>query len=808
MKTNLKFLLISIILISTGAIVSSIFHTPPARAAAIWYVAPDGNDFNDCLSESTPCASITTAIDKASNGDTVVVLPGTYSTSTGESFPINLKPGLNLLGSSRDATIIFGQSDQPVLNIGNAVEDFSEATRVEDLTLQNGDIGLQVYSSNYHVSSPSIARICARWNEIGIKMFTSDVYENGATINTLITDSLIVSNTQIGIEMDSYGYFSPSTMEPYIIDTTIQANGSYGILLISRAVGYNGTTIAPHIIRSRITENGNHGIYSYAEYQGHSNPHVEETVIANNSGAGFFWNSDNNYGSTYTYLINTVITGNQEGGVFVGVRSPYDPPSTFHIINCSIHNNSGYGISWQHDNESMDVSVSVTNTIVWNPLADDLVSVGTPWTASDISYSDIQDGDFSGEAGNFSADPLFWDDVHLSSCSPAIDAGTQVEMPSIDIDGQSRPMGSAPDVGADETEQRCILTSGIQASANGGMYGEQISFTIALTPTQVITPVNVILTDTVPSALRLNAESLWASQGSISHSGNTINWTGTIASSEPISIMYNTQIASLNTDVQNYARIDAGNQGRYSTPRVYISIGLARSYIPLINKAYPPRGIYGLVTENGLPAANIQLSLRFYNGSSWSTIAEKYTGWDGSYSFGNVPGLYPGQYYYVRYLNQSYPSRLFTWHTQSIGTYYSGSDFHIGDFDIANVELLLPADYQLVSFPVTFMWTPRPATPWDSYELDLYDPYDGDPYFYTDPPLGYVGSFTLSSRPYGFYDGEPYLWEVWVYSPDGGYGICWDYHVVYFTNQVDAQGSEGQIQPAKLLPDLDRQLQK
>ena len=45
----------------------------PIRAAGPWYVAPGGDDGNDCLSPATPCATINGAVSKASPGDTIYV---------------------------------------------------------------------------------------------------------------------------------------------------------------------------------------------------------------------------------------------------------------------------------------------------------------------------------------------------------------------------------------------------------------------------------------------------------------------------------------------------------------------------------------------------------------------------------------------------------------------------------------------------------------------------------------------------------------------------------------------------------------
>jgi hypothetical protein len=86
--------------------------------------------------------------------------------------------------------------------------------------------------------------------------------------------------------------------------------------------------------------------------------------------------------------------------------------------------------------------------------------------AIDVVYSDVQGG-WPGE-GNIDLDPEFEPDdslYHLSVSSPCIDAGTHTHTfsnitcycPSHDIDGESRPFGSGPDMGADEFYPVVIL---------------------------------------------------------------------------------------------------------------------------------------------------------------------------------------------------------------------------------------------------------------------------------------------------------------------------------------------------------------
>jgi hypothetical protein len=100
----------------------------PAQAAplATWYVAPGGDDANDCLSPATACATIGAAVGKADNDDTIQIAAGTYQESG-----INIFKRLTLNGAAAAATIVDGGQNGRVFLL-------TTDSALRHLTIQNG----------------------------------------------------------------------------------------------------------------------------------------------------------------------------------------------------------------------------------------------------------------------------------------------------------------------------------------------------------------------------------------------------------------------------------------------------------------------------------------------------------------------------------------------------------------------------------------------------------------------------------------------------------------------------------------------
>lgn len=220
-----------------------------------------------------------------------------------------------------------------------------------------------------------------------------------------------------------------------------------------------------------------------------------------------------------------------------------------------------------------------------------------------------------------------------------------------------------------------------------------------------------------------------------------------------------------------------------------------RLYLPAIERVQA--GIYGYTILNGAPLTGALVELRFFDGAGWSSAGVTTTGTGGQYVFGGAPTLGAGQVYYVLYRSGEFESdRLSVWGSRELETYPAGGSIDLGQMDITNIALLSPGHATSINLPFMFQWTTRPHV-LESYELNIFDAADGDPYFYNEPALGYTDRFTLNGIPAGFSTGVEYSWTVWMYGPDGSYGISHYRHDLTFLN-VGIQGLP------ELVPTCDR----
>jgi len=199
-------------------------------------------------------------------------------------------------------------------------------------------------------------------------------------------------------------------------------------------------------------------------------------------------------------------------------------------------------------------------------------------------------------------------------------------------------------------------------------------------------------------------------------------------------------------------------------------------YLPLVvrtaEQPKPTGGIGGQVSYNGAPASGIELDLRYYDGSGWSTALTTMTGSDGRYLITRASSLGAGEKYYVRFGPNNTDDRyLYNWYCPDMTTYTAGESVLDCNFDVGDITLVSPPPDAVVSLPVTFTWQKR-GIPGDTYGMRIFLP-DGSSTQWESGDLGDVNSYTLTFHP-GFVNlGEQYAWDGYIYNGSNGYGTSY-----------------------------------
>jgi len=416
------------------------------------------------------------AIGASSNGDSIIVRPGTYMENInflGKTIRVNSQagPSLTVIDGNQNGSVVTFESGEGLESVlegftltngtGTSVSYFfmgggvccnSSSPTITDniITSNNSDFGGGIYCED---SSPTITGNTISHNNVefyggGIYCFT-DAYPT-------IVDNVISDNHADG---NGGGIFCYDLSSPTIIDNTIAGNSCWesggGIFCDCDA------TIADNIISDNFSkrDGGGVGCSNNASPSITGNGFKDQETYDHGGGIG-------GAGCPMT-VKNNILFGNwarhHGGGVAFRAKA------TATLINNTITDNSsdyeGGGIYCNGES-----NLTVTNTILWNNSAPEGTEIwigrsGHPSSLT-IGYSNVDGGHSSVylesgcslivEAGMINADPLFVDpaggDFHLSCLSPCGNAGDAeaTGLPSKDFEGDPRVASKGVDMGADE----------------------------------------------------------------------------------------------------------------------------------------------------------------------------------------------------------------------------------------------------------------------------------------------------------------------------------------------------------------------
>lgn len=389
----------------------------PVRAAAgTRYVATDGDDLNDCSTIAKRCSTVQRAVDVAENGETIKVAAGIYTdvdiTTTG--YLVTLAKTVTLSGG-------YGT-------------DFAEPpnSRLYKTVLDAENKGRVIFING---AGPTLEGF---WFVNGEGSFSGGGLQIENATGAIIRNNQIRDNHANG---DGGGIFinrgSAQILNNVIAENT--ATWAAGLRVINDAdVLIHGNEISGNI--AQISGGGVN-----VDCCGGGTATITDNYIADNeggnSGGGILINVTN------AILINNLLNHNhasQGDNLYVNGMDSY-PANVDLKHNTLVGEIPGSEGIWV--GEYVDLYL-VNNILTGHP-------VGISHTAPSLSTLTAEYNLFWNVSDPITgtnaiiADPLLDSSSHLIEDSPAIDAGIDVGV-SADFDGEARPAGPFPDIGADE----------------------------------------------------------------------------------------------------------------------------------------------------------------------------------------------------------------------------------------------------------------------------------------------------------------------------------------------------------------------
>jgi hypothetical protein len=377
--------------------------------------------------------TIQQAIDAATDGDTILVAPGTYV-----------------------ERIDFGTKDVTVASTGGAGVTVLDGSALGTVVVMNAQAG----------ESPTLRGFTVRNGLAG----PSSAYSGGGVKTSggpaVIEDNVITGNATC----DGGGGIDARSSEAVIRRNTISDNFQSGC---SGGVGGGGVSIVGggHVqLVDNVIQGNSHGAHGGAVTLFSAGfPTIARNRIEGNSGGqqgGGLWIVN----ESDAQIENNLILGNfasQGGGVYWSIPLSRGPA----LVNNTIVGNLG-SLGSALFAGGFDASARVANNIL-SGAGGSVVECDSGYDSSPpvVEFNDVLHtgagqryggicGDMTGINGNLSVDPVFVDppgqDYHLSGASPLIDSGTNSGVPARDLDGEVRTVDGdgdgvpETDIGADE----------------------------------------------------------------------------------------------------------------------------------------------------------------------------------------------------------------------------------------------------------------------------------------------------------------------------------------------------------------------
>ena len=396
-----------------------------ALAGNTYYVSNSGCDDTAPGSLGQPWCTIGHAAATMLPGDTVIVQPGTYHESV-----------VPKSGTASAAITYQGQKGVVLDGTGTTAQAF-DINNVAYLNISGFEV------TNYKNPRPA-------GNSVNI---------HGTSNHIVLTNMLVHDNWNGIIMQDTANQIAIGSSEVYNSRYGVGFENSVHDIVIDSVISHNNSELYIGPVSSY--QNGD----GFSDDQGTSNLTITNSIAYGNQDAGFDIKATN-FSCTNCKSYNnvkygfrmwtgggpfTVINGLAYGNGWFPMMLQNLGPSTT-LYNCTFVNAAG--------DMGYVIDQPASNLILRNT-----IFAGFAKGMSNGSLTSVNDDydlyfpsggtlGFTMGAHSFTADPMFVNpsggDYHLQATSLAIDAGTTLAQVTTDLDGNSRPQGTAYDIGAYE----------------------------------------------------------------------------------------------------------------------------------------------------------------------------------------------------------------------------------------------------------------------------------------------------------------------------------------------------------------------